>query len=388
MSVGNQALYFPAELHLLYSDNTKKCDSPDCVISTILCSTSFNPYINIKENTIINTAFFESSTLASKKLSSSKIQKIYEELHNSSKYEKKINKKKIYSNYISVSLRISNYSLREKHKMINTTLAFDNLATKEPFKVLIEVFKTSDQQKNSLMIPVYYIEATRSWSNAMCLIEQHSEGIPNLNLSNIQEQKNLKNYTLISCSKIGSIDQFPYPRVSLVLAIDCLEDLDQFSETKIKERFFKAPIIYFSGIILLVEILWVLLFFCGKNEELVSYTEACEEKNSDKKILDNPSLAQYTMIIRKIGYLGFIKKRIEMKKSLANSNPKDMTKEIDNSKACILTNLVETSKKSDTRKNVEPESSVKEFQKNNFKAMYLKMINDLREETCCRLIIV
>ena len=382
MSLGNQTLHFPAGIRLLYSNNTKKCDTPDCVISTILLSTSFNPYINIKSNTIINNASLENISLPNNKLPSSKIQKIYEELRNSSKYDTKINKKKSYSKYISVSLGASKYSLREKHKLINTTLAFDNLTTKDLFKVLIQLTESVEKLRNSFMIPVYYIETTRSWSNEMCYIEKFSGIIPSTNVSEVQEQKNLTNYALISCSKIGANNQFPYPQVSLVLAVDCLEDLDQINEATISELRLNVPVLIASGIILFVLISYLLLFLFERKKILVTNTNANKDKILDITIPESPSLVQYIMFIHKIGYLGFIKKWKDMKNA-QQTRIKEESIQKDNAGNCSpeTSSQKKENEKCDLKQQFEPGSPIKAGEP-------AYMIQDINNETCCRLIIV
>ena len=249
IELANQTIFLPTGLKLLYSNNTQKCDTLHCVISTVLYSITFNPYQDIKNSTNIDTSSLTNSSTINGKVKKETIQQIYRDLQNSTKLDNIVNRQKVYSKFMILTLYAGDYSVQSKQSIMDTTIAFEELAGySKVFKAQISLTKSAANDKKSPKIPVYYISSNNSWSNYKCEL--------NFSLDSLMYLPN--NYAFISCQVIGFSGQSQFPKAALVLGIDSIEDFDRVAmagNDYTKKEFFAknaAPIAIGSGIIVIV----------------------------------------------------------------------------------------------------------------------------------------
>ena len=303
----NQTLYLPNQLLLQYSNISQKCEPYDCVISTILYSTSFNPYIDIKDSTIINSDYLNVSSTYK-----SKIQRIYSEFRNSSKLNSVVNKQQVYSKFLIFSLRASTYSLQSNQKVINVNISIDKANNLFLSKAQI-LLADSAVKVSGLKIPVYYIASQNSWSNSGCILKNSSNNTSEIDHLGLIENST-ESFGSVACGPLQFADQLPYSRPTLVLAIDSLENIDEI--IKVLDNCQKprsswkqiAIVIFSSGILFIVIVLgyafykWDINIFLQMTEEALSFYKS----NSEPNILESHNflvkLANFSISVRNMGY--------------------------------------------------------------------------------------
>ena len=75
LSISNQTIYLPAGLKILYNNDSQRCETSLCAISTVLYSLSFNPYQDIKNNTNIDTESLTNSSTINEKVNKAQLNK-------------------------------------------------------------------------------------------------------------------------------------------------------------------------------------------------------------------------------------------------------------------------------------------------------------------------
>ena len=318
LTISNQTIYLPAGLKIMYNNNSQRCETSLCAISTVLYSLSFNPYQDIKNNTNIDTEFLTNSSTINEKVNKSTIKQIYSDLRNTTKLDLIVDRQKVYSKVLFISFYAGNYSLQSKLSLFDTTLAIDELVTSSTFKAQILLTQSAAKDKISPKIPVFYIAANNSWSNSRCELNfsiDSSSSVATQNINSPLSQNVSEGYALITCGVIGFKGQSQYPRASLVLAIDSIENFDDiaiFKGNKKKEAFSTTnaiPIVIASGITMIAIIFGLILYKLDNSHRLPLSIEALyhyEPKTETTRVLSGScfdKLGIFFTQLRKVGFL-------------------------------------------------------------------------------------
>ena len=243
---------------------------------------------------------------------------MYNDLRNSTKLDLVVDRQKVYSNVLFLSFYVGNYSLKTKLSLIDTTFAIDDLFPSIKLKAQILLTQNAAKDKISPKIPVYYIAANNSWSNSRCELNFSTDSSSNAGTQskNSPLTQNIPDgYALITCGAIGFSEQSQYPLVSLVLAIDSIENFDDvaiFRGNKKKETFSAlnaTPIVIASGITLIVLIFGLIFYKLDNSHRLPLSIEALyhyEPKNETTRILSGSffeKLGVFFTQLRKVGFL-------------------------------------------------------------------------------------
>ena len=306
INISNHSIYFSSGLHILYRNDSQKCEYSDCVISSILFSISFNPYINIKDNAIINATSLSNASVLNNTSNRQQIKRIYSELRNSSKLDTVVDKSKSYSKFLYFSFRVARYSYQSKQKLINTSIILGNQTFPYEIKVHIPITEIGDKESSSPKIPFLYFANTKSWSNSDCNLELASENRTIMyNSSNINKKVS-ERYALITCIPNNDYGQY------LVLAIDSINMNSIIKALEKVESILTgkhiAPIIYSLGLFIFVLIIGYFLHILD-NREILRLTEEVllnYDPMSTRISQESPDilgkLAQFFVDIREVGY--------------------------------------------------------------------------------------
>ena len=337
LTISNQTIYLPAGLKILYKNNSQRCETSLCAISTVLYSLSFNPYQDIKNNTNIETESLTNSSTINEKVNKSTIKQIYNDLRNTTKLDFIVDRQKVYSKILFLSFYAGNYSLQSKLSLFDTTLAIDELVTSSKFKAQILLTQSAAKDKISPKIPVYYIAANNSWSNSRCELNfsiDLSSSAATQTKNSPLSQNISDGYALITCGAIGFSGQSQYPRATLVLAIDSIEnfeDVASYRGNKKKETFSVTnvtPIMIAFGITMIVIIVGLIFYKLDSSHRLQLSIEALYQyvpKYETVSVLSGSCLEKLGIFftqMRKVGFLSVSNKaQLNEASPSANINP-------------------------------------------------------------------
>ena len=311
-----------SDIKLKENNTISKNNIPsNLTLCTALIASSFNPFASVKENSTISVGSLRNNSLDNGDIEPSTIEKIYNDLKNTTKLDASINKNNSESKVIQMTFKFATYSPYEGQEVIPYNIAIGSLPAQS--MLLVDLDTNSDSSTNedaslanSTQIPMYYIEENKTWTNDGCYLENSTQNksFKANDLSSITTHKH------ISCNTIGKKQKIT-PRVALAITVDIIKNvwdvikagnyqmLINFSSITNLDAQNSIGLIIGIGVILLVAIGGVILkrkderaLYLARIEALYAYYEnPCDTEIKEKGLL--AELKNFYSEIRKKGYM-------------------------------------------------------------------------------------
>ena len=229
----NQTVFLPSKIIANFVSNTS---SKPLTITSVLISTAFNPYEEIKRNTIISNTSLTNISLAQGKIPPETISEIYSDWRNySGKKQFITDTTLIYSNILSVSLYATTYSRVRGQEIINITIP-TLLSSQDILASISLLSSTLLPLDNTIIIPIYYNGKKQIWTNYQCDIDPNKTLVNSSIATSLpysdQNEKKRSNKTYIlnniklHCANYSAIQVAQAGSSVFIFAVDEIPDID------------------------------------------------------------------------------------------------------------------------------------------------------------------